>query len=96
MAPPQKKSKKRASSESSSLTLSARKWLETPVAVTRWNQMTNYKFHPGSFIKFEDFTSYGIRRLANNSNISPLIDFSDNSVEINHLMIKLFYANMNL
>ena len=96
MAPPQKKSKKGATSETSSLTISVKKWLQTPIAVTRWNQMTNYKFHPGSFIKFDDFTAYGVWRLANNTNITPLIDFSANSVEVNHLMIKLFYANMNL
>ena len=96
MAPPQKKSKKGATSETSSPTISVKKWLQSPIAVTRWNQMTNYKFHPGSFIKFDDFTAYGVRRLADNANITPLIDFSENNVEINHLMIKLFYANMNL
>jgi len=96
MAPPSKKHKKGSSSGASDSTLTAHKFLEDPVAITRWNQMTNYKFHPGSFINFDDFSSYKIHNLANRSNISSLINFSDNNVEINHLMIKLFYANMNL
>ena len=96
MAPPQKKSKQASSSGTQPIDLSIRKWLVDPIAVQRWNNMKDFKIHSGSFLKFSDFASYRILGLARNSHIDGLLDFDMNNVEINHIMIKLFYANLNL
>ena len=58
--------------------------------------MKDYTIHQGSFIKFSDFFLYDVRDIANRAGIDSLLNFDDNNVEINHIMIKLFYANLNL
>lgn len=58
--------------------------------------MKDFKIHLGSYIKFVDFSSYHVFGLAKCADIENLIDFDRNNVAINHVMIKFFYANLNL
>lgn len=50
----------------------------------------------GSFVKFADFSPYHIQELARRSNLESLFNIDDNKHKINQVMVKLFYANLNL
>ena len=92
MAPKQKRS--RASSSSSELNVDH--WLYNAEAKTRYERMSRSSFFEGAFVKFEEFSAYGLQETANASGLHRLLSYPANNVRINHLLIKLFYANMGL
>jgi len=47
-------------------------------------------------MKFPYFSGYGIQQIACNFGFESLINFEANNVKIWPLLVKLFYANMNL
>ena len=97
MAPKSKKSKTSSStSQQQPIDAQIKHWLKDPIAITRWNKMKDYTIHEGMFIKYFDFLLYDVKEIATKSKIASLLSFEDNNVEINHIMIKLFYANLNL
>lgn len=58
--------------------------------------MEKYNFFPGAFMKYEEFEPYRILEIACSNGLESLLSFTTNSVKINHFLVKLFYANMNL
>ena len=47
-------------------------------------------------MKYDEFQPYRIQQIANSSGLESLLSYSANNVKINHLLVKLFHANMNL
>ena len=73
-----------------------RSWLHNETAVTRFSNMKKSKFFEGAFMKYLDFGGYGIQHIAHRYGFESLIGYEPNNVKIYPLLIKLFYANMNL
>ena len=94
MAPRQ--SKRQRESTTGPLEIQIRSWLYNETAVNRFNSMNKSKFFKGAFMKFLDFRGYGIHHIAQRFGFENLIGFEPNNVKIYPLLVKLFYANMNL
>ena len=58
--------------------------------------MSKSNFFAGAFVKYEEFSAYMIQEVATTAGLRSLLNFSANNVKVNHLMIKLFFANMGL
>lgn len=58
--------------------------------------MKNSHIFEGSFVKSPDFAPQAIQDLARRSGLESLVDYTANTNKINHLLVKLFYANLNL
>ena len=88
----------RASSSSSSEPIDAQiaQWLYDEVAITRWNKMKNSRIFEHSFVDFQSLHTYNFQELTDRAGLTPLLDLKRNDIAINHIMVKLFYANLNL
>lgn len=96
MAARQTKRSGHASSSSELIDSQIAQWLYDATAVQRWNKMKEAQFFEGSFAVFPDFTSYRIQELARRSHLESFLDHNQNNIKINHILVKLFYANLNL
>lgn len=47
-------------------------------------------------MQFPEFNGYRIREMAEANHFDSLIGYDFNNLKTNHLLVKLFYANMNL
>ena len=87
---------KRSRASSSSADLNVDQWLWNQEAKTRFEKMDRSNFFGGAFVKFEEFSAYRIQEITTTSGLYSLLNFHANHMKINHLMVKLFYANMGL
>ena len=94
MAPP--KRSRQASSSNDPIDSQIAQWLYNDIAIQRWNKMKNSRIFEGSFMVYNDFAEYGIQDLMRRSGLEALLDSKLNNLKINHLLVKLFYANLNL
>ena len=93
MAPPKTK-RSRASSSTSELNVD--QWLWNAEAKARYEKMSRSNFFEGAFVKFVEFGAYRLQEIASSNGLYSLLNYTANNEKINHLLIKLFYANMNL
>ena len=93
MAPPKTK---RSRGSSSASELNVDQWLWNAEAKARYEKMSRSSFFEGAFVKFEEFGAYRLQEIASANGLYSLLNFAANNPRINHLLIKLFYANMNL
>ena len=94
MAP--KKQRTQASSSGGVTDSQIAQWLYDRTAVERWQKIKSARIFEGSFLIFSDFEAYRLRELALQTGFFSLLDYTQNSQQSNHLMVKLFYANLNL
>ena len=96
MAPPRSKRSRQPSSSFGPTDSQIAQWLINPIAIERWNKLKGSRIFEGSFMVYPDFAAYGPQDLARRSGLESLFDFNLNNHKINHLVVKLFYANLNL
>ena len=65
-------------------------------ALERWIKLQEAKIFEESLVSFPDFSSYGIEHAAIESGLDTFLDHRKNNLKINHIMVKLFLANLNL
>ena len=93
---PPKRSRASTSTSSEPIDAQIAEWLYDGVAVTRWNKMKNSRIFEHSFVDFQSIQAYNIQSLTDQANLTSLLDVRRNDHPINHIMVKLFYANLNL
>ena len=96
MAPPRSKRSRQGSSSMGPTDSQIAQWLYDATAIERWNKMKESRIFEGSFMVYPDFAAYGLQELARRSGLESLLDYNLNKHKINHVMVKLFYANLNL
>ena len=90
---PRKRSK---TSTSSLVDTQIAAWLLDDVAIERWIRLQDAKIFEESFVRYPDFSPYRIQEAAIESGLDPFLDYKKNNLKINHIMVKLFLANLNL
>ena len=58
--------------------------------------MKNSRIFEHSFVDFQGLQTYNIQALTDQASLTSLLDINRNDHAINHIMVKLFYANLNL
>src|SRR5574338_556522 len=94
---PKKKSKTNAGSSSSTpVDSQIASWLVSDKVLERWIRLQDAKIFEETFVSYPDFTAYGVENAALESGLDAFLDHRKNNLKINHIMVKLFLANLNL
>ena len=93
---PRKKTKTTGASSSTPVDSQIASWLVSDKALERWIKLQDAKIFEESFVSYTDFSSYSIENAAIESGIDTFLDHRKNNLKINHIMVKLFLANLNL